>query len=174
MSQFAISLSTNIAFDVSKVGRVEVDVARLTPEQIEGALAKGLHEFLKDAHAGVTGDDESRKAVMAKLQRLYDGAVPGLGRTGGGGRALTPVEKEMRAIAERKFAGQKAFRNATAARKAAMDYEATLGELARTARPDWTAEQVDGYVSRVIAGWRTEAEATIARRDADLPDLIIE
>lgn len=169
-----INFPNELSFDVSKAGRVAIDVSRLSNEQLIGAAIKGLHEFLKDAHAGVSGDAAAREAVEKKLQRLYEGTVPGLGRTGGGGRSLTALEKEMRAIAEQKFAPAKArFPNAASVKKAAADYEATLLEIVREKMPDAPHESVVEKRDEIVASWRATAERTIAARSG-APDMDIE
>lgn len=121
MATTSFELNARLVFDVSKYGEVDVDISKLSAAQIEGALVKGLHEFLKDAHAGKEGED-ARKAVEAKLQRLYEGAVPGLGH-GGGGKRLDAMERACREEAEAMFRPKM---KAELARKAAMEWKATL------------------------------------------------
>lgn len=169
-----INFPNELSFDVSKAGRIIIDVLRLSDEQLIGAAVKGFHEFLKDAHAGVSGDAAATEAVAKKLLRLYEGTVPGLGRTGGGGRALTAIEKEMRAIAESKFAPAKArFPNAASVKKAAADYEATLLEIVREKMPDAPHEDVVAKRDEIVESWRATAERTIAARSG-APDVDIE
>lgn len=125
MATTSFELNARLSFDVSKFGDVDIDISRLNAAQIEGAIIKGLHEFLKDAHAGKEGED-ARKAVEAKLNRLYEGAVPGLGH-GGGGKRLDAMERACREEAEAMFRPKM---KAETARKAAMEWRKTLREAA--------------------------------------------
>lgn len=158
-------MADTILLQISKVDEpVEIDLDRLTEEQKRGAMIKGFHEFLKDAHAGVD-DKEAKKVVLAKRDRLYDGAVPGLGRSGGG-KKLSLMEKLCREVAQEIFAKKM---KAETARKAAMDYEATLRAAAQTQYPD-DDEQRDYAVDRNLATIEDEARRRAAMRQ-DLPDI---
>ena len=143
-------------------GTVEVDLARLSDEQIRGAIVKGLHEFFTDSYAGKP-ESERRAALDAKLKRLYEGTVPGVGHTGGGKR-LSDEERECRAVAEAMF--RKRGMKAEVARKAAQNWERELAELIRASgNPDW-----ENVAEKSIEAVRAAAKRRLALA-ADLPEV---
>lgn len=153
-----VVLSDTLVFDVSKYGEIGIELSGLTAAQIEGALVKGLHEFLKDAHAGKDGED-ARAAVEAKLQRLYEGAVPGLGH-GGGGKRLDAFERACREEAEAIFRQKE---KAEVARKMAQDWRSALRAAAEArlgADHPELAARLAAAISTVESRARAKIEAT--------------
>lgn len=152
----SFELNARVVFDVSKYGDVDIDISKLSAAQIHGAITKGLHEFLKDAHAGKEGDD-ARKAVEAKLARLYEGAVPGLGH-GGGGKRLDAMERACREEAEAMFRPKM---KAELARKAAMEWKQTLMDAARRQYPGDDESQWRAAYERAVGVVEGRAKAKL-------------
>lgn len=162
MHTFNVNLWADLSVKVeaSALPSVKLDGRELDPRIVAWALEYGFRQGIRDAAAAEKTDELRNAKALKRIDALVDNTL----REASVGNRLTPVEREMRAIAERTI--RAAFDDPSNAGWVAQQRQATglgLAELREAA--------VKAHLKGNEAALRAEAEANLAKAPSIKLDL---
>lgn len=140
-----------------------LDGVHLEGRIIEWAIQYGFRQCIRDAAAALKDDDKRNAAAWKRIDALKTNT---LREGGGGGPKLTPVQREVKAIAEREI--RAAF--AKAENQAWVSAQMVKTKLTRSELLD---AAIKAHVQKEATRLTAEAEANLAKAPAIELDLDI-
>lgn len=165
MHEFTVNLwaDASVKFVVAELPSITLDGSELDPRVVAYLIEYGARQSIRDAAAAEKDDDKRNAKALKRVDALVNNTVREVTQ----GARLSPVDKEMRAIAEAQV--RAAFENPANANWIADQRKATKLGL---------AELREATIKRTLEtkadSLRVQAEANIAARadiELDLGDI---